>query len=62
MDLKEYLDQDIMATFEPMGELGCSVLKFSIIDEQNEIRVYPEGIKKLKSMLDFIEKNGMIKE
>ena len=63
MDITEYLDQDCDAkvVFEEEGELGSSVLKFSLSDD-TEIRVYPFGIKKLKSLLDLIDFNNLIKE
>ena len=66
MDITEYLDQecDTKVVFEEEGELGSSVLKFSLGDGtvQIEIRVYPFGIKKLKSLLDLIDFNNLIKE
>jgi len=64
MDIKEYLDEeaDARATFEEVGELGSSVLKISLIDGVNEVRIYPYGIKKLKELLDFIDKNNLVKD
>jgi len=62
MEISEWLDQecDSKATFEQIGELGSSVLAISYRDSETEIRIYPDGIKKLKELLDFIEKNELI--
>ena len=63
MDISEWLDEDCDAkvTFEQVGELGGSVMMFSIEDDmKTNIRVYPDGIRKLKMFLDFIEKNQLI--
>ena len=64
MDITEYLDEDCDAkvTFEEMGELGVSVLTFSLEDIKTEIRIYPDGIKKLQNLLNFIEGSGLINE
>lgn len=62
MDISEWLDEDCDAkvTFEQVGELGGSVMMFSIEDMETKIMVYPDGIRKLKIFLDFIEKNQLI--
>jgi len=64
MNIIEYLDEDCDAkvTFEEMGELDVSVLTFSLEDVETEIRIYPEGIKKLRIMLNFIEQNMVMKQ
>lgn len=45
MDITEYLDEDCNAkvTFEEMGELGVSVLTFSLKDIKTEIRYTQKG-------------------
>ena len=64
MDIIEYLDEDCDAkvTFEEMGELSVSVLTFSLGGVEQTIRVYPDGIKKLQNLLNFIEGSGLINE
>lgn len=61
MDISEWLDEDCdaKATFEENGELGGSVLIFSLSDD-TKIRVYPNGIKILTKLLRFIEDNKLI--
>lgn len=62
MDISEWLDQecDSKVTFEDVGELGCSVLTFSLEDVETKIRIYPDGILKLKRLLDFIVNHELI--
>lgn len=64
MNITEYLDEDYDAKvmFEEMGELGVSVLTFSLEDVETKIRIYPEGIKKLQNLLNFIDGSGLINE
>ena len=62
MDIIEYLDEecDAKITFEEMGELGASVLTFSLEDVETKIRIYPEGIEKLRRLLEFLDENNLI--
>jgi hypothetical protein len=64
MEISEYLDDecDAKVTFEERCELGCSLLIFSLERVETKIRIYPEGIKRLQSFLQFILKNELIHE
>lgn len=64
MEIIEHLDEeyDAKVTFEEMGELGISVLTFSLEDIETEIRIYPKGIKKLQNLLNFIDGSGLIND
>ena len=61
MDITEYLDEDCDAKvkFEKMGELGVSVLTFSLQDIDQTIRVYPDGMRKLLKVLNFVFEHGL---
>lgn len=62
MDISECLDDecDVKAVFEEIGELGVSVLTISLEGVDTRIRIHPNGIKKLKKMMDFVETNNLI--
>ena len=64
MNITEYLDEDCDAkvTFEEMGETGESVLTFSLHNVDQTIRVYPEGIKKLLKVLNFVYDNNLVND
>lgn len=64
MDIIEQLDEDddVSVIFEEISETGNSILKFSVADGLNEIRIYPQGIHKLMKLLKLIQVNGLIKE
>ena len=64
MEISEYLDDDadVKVTFSQLGELGVSILKFTLSDSDTEIRVYPEGIHRLLKILQFIETNNLVND
>lgn len=64
MNITEYLDEDCDAkvTFEEMGETGESVLSFSLQDIDQTIRVYPDGMRKLLKVLNFIFDQGLVND
>ena len=64
MDIIEYLDEDCDAkvTFEEIGETGESVLIFSLEDVDQTIRVYPDGMRKLLKVLNFVFEHGLVND
>ena len=64
MDITEYLDEDCDAkvTFEEIGELGVSVLTFSLQDIDQTIRVYPDRMRKLLKVLNFVFEHGLVND
>ena len=62
MDIIESLDDegDAKVTFQEIGEMDVSVLEFSLNDN-TKIRVYPDGIEKLRRLLKFIDQNGLLR-
>ena len=64
MDIIEYLDEDCDAkvTFEEMGETGESVLTLSLQDIDQTIIVYPDGMRKLLKVLNFVFEHGLVND
>lgn len=64
MNITEYLDEDCDAkvTFEEIGELGESMLTFSLGGIKQCIRIYPNGMKKLLKVLNFVYDNNLVND
>lgn len=63
MDIIECLDDEddgVKVKFEGRGEFDISELTFSVYDVI--ITIYPDGIKKLRRMLELIDLNDLVKE